>query len=331
MLSSIRSQSIASLPSFKGILAVNNSYLVGVSAGAYMATQMQITYSSIFQGVGVIAGGPYFCSEGIVMQALYSCMDTTIPIDLDLIVNRIHDYQSEGFIDESFFLHNHKVWIFSGSQDSVVKPPVVESLVSMYQRLKIPKENILAVLNISAEHSWVTNNYGNECGVKGSPFINNCNYDASGQMLQHLFQNSPLGALKPKGKAIQQNLLEFNQKEFFTESQDLLSLDEVGFVYVPTNCKLSSPRNEQCRLVIALHGCLQGRSYLKDQFVSNIGLNEYAETNNVIVLYPQAVANQGELNPNGCFDWFGYSSMHFANNKGPQMQTLRNMMTRLFQ
>src|SRR5262245_39584173 len=35
----------------------------GLSAGAYMAGQFQIAHSSIVQGAGIVAGGPYGCAE----------------------------------------------------------------------------------------------------------------------------------------------------------------------------------------------------------------------------------------------------------------------------
>jgi hypothetical protein len=35
----------------------------GISSGAFMAVQLHVAYSSVFKGVGVLAGGPYYCSE----------------------------------------------------------------------------------------------------------------------------------------------------------------------------------------------------------------------------------------------------------------------------
>ncbi len=36
-----------------------------------------------------------------------------------------------------------------------------------------------------------------------------------------------------------------------------------------------------CRLVVALHGCLQGADVIGKEFIMNNGLNQWAETNNV--------------------------------------------------
>ena len=39
-----------------------------------MALQVSMAFSKNFVGSAIIAGGPYLCSNGIVMDALTSCM-----------------------------------------------------------------------------------------------------------------------------------------------------------------------------------------------------------------------------------------------------------------
>jgi hypothetical protein len=56
-------------------------------------------------------------------------------------------------------------------------------------------------------------------------------------------------------------------------------------------------------------------------------LNEYADTNNMIVLYPQATTMAG--NPRGCWDWWGYQSAQYALKSGPQMVAVVNMVKAL--
>ncbi|MEA3114493.1 MAG: hypothetical protein QOG58_4292, partial [Caballeronia sp.] len=46
------------------------------------------------------------------------------------------------------------------------------------------------------------------------------------------------------------------------------------------------------------------------------------------VLFPQAVSIPG-LNPDGCWDWWGYTGQHFADQQGVQLRTIRNMIDRL--
>jgi len=66
-------------------------------------------------------------------------------------------------------------------------------------------------------------------------------------------------------------------------------------------------------------------------------LNEIAEANDIIVLYPQAKASSfSPSNPNGCFDWWGYTTNSFlstgvkyATKAGPQMAAVAEMISTL--
>ena len=61
------------------------------------------------------------------------------------------------------------------------------------------------------------------------------------------------------------------------------SLNTIGFIYVPTGCQ----RGVKCRLHVNFHGCLQTTELITDVYPTFNGLNEWAESNNIIVLYPQ--------------------------------------------
>jgi hypothetical protein len=64
--------------------------------------------------------------------------------------------------------------------------------------------------------------------------------------------------------------------------------------------------------------------------VKESGLNERADTNDTIVLYPQATAPPASLtNPEGCWDWWGYTGADYALQSGPQMQALIAMIHHL--
>jgi len=104
--------------------------------------------------------------------------------------------------------------------------------------------------------------------------MNNCNYDQSLDILTWIY-----GTLKPATTQVSTNLLRFDQGKF-TASGD--SLGDVGYVYVPTSCQ----QGTQCRVHIAFHGCKMTLADIGTEFVTNTGLNEIAEANNFIVLYP---------------------------------------------
>jgi len=47
----------------------------GLSAGGFMAVQLHVAYSATFaKGAGVVAGGPFYCAEGSIVNATGRCM-----------------------------------------------------------------------------------------------------------------------------------------------------------------------------------------------------------------------------------------------------------------
>jgi hypothetical protein len=42
--------------------AIGDSSISGISSGAFMAVQFGFAWSSIIRGVGVVAGGPFYCA-----------------------------------------------------------------------------------------------------------------------------------------------------------------------------------------------------------------------------------------------------------------------------
>jgi hypothetical protein len=64
-----------------------------------------------------------------------------------------------------------------------------------------------------------------------------------------------------------------------------------------------------------------------DKFYKNAGYNAWADTNHIIVLYPQTIVGMGtESNPQACWDWWGYDSADYAKKSGPQMNMVRKMI-----
>jgi len=81
---------------------------------------------------------------------------------------------------------------------------------------------------------------------------------------------------------------------------------------------------ETCKVHLALHGCLQNYNAVGDAWVAHAGYNPWAESNNIIILYPQTMANA--LNPDACWDWWGFTGSDYATKLGYQIATLKNML-----
>jgi len=86
-------------------------------------------------------------------------------------------------------------------------------------------------------------------------------------------------------------------------------MDEIGFLYVPTYCE-----TERCNLHVAFHGCRQYRKALGTTFAENSGYLEWAASNNLLILFPQA--SPSDLNPFGCWDFWGYTGEDFLSKTG---------------
>ena len=96
-----------------------------------------------------------------------------------------------------------------------------------------------------------------------------------------------------------------------------------AWAYVPANCAA----NQSCKLHVVFHGCKQNVATVGSQFYQNTGYNRWADTNNIVVLYPQA--NTTYANPNGCWDWWGYDDVNFPGKSGGQMVAVKTMIDRI--
>ena len=141
-------------------------------------------------------------------------------------------------------------------------------------------------------------------------------------MLNFVYNNK----LRAPVAAVMANLFKFDQKEFFNLNRpSSASMDDIGFVYIPTECK---DPTRLCKLHIALHGCQQGFYKISDTFVKNTQYLEVAEANAIIIVFPQVVST-ALSNPNGCFDWWGYNDANYETKDGAQMAAIMDMAKKL--
>jgi len=277
----------------------------GVSAGAYMAVQSHVAYAEKIGGVAVIAGGPYHCAEGDVKTALGRCMKGT-DLNAEPMIGFAGDAATAGTIAASDAMRNAVVWIFHSPADAVVSPQAGDTLAEFYEAF-VQEENIERVSHIEAAHGWPTLAEGLACAEQGGDYINACDYDAAGELLRHLF-----GDLQARAdKADPDNLVAIDLSGLFGSGSNVA--DE-GFAYIPSGCTHSTG---VCRLHIAFHGCVQGAEFIADRFTRQAGFNEWAESNDIIVVYPQIEASL--FNPKGFWDWWGYTGDDYDLRSGKQV------------
>lgn len=305
----------------------------GLSSGAAMALQFHVAHSGIVKGAGIIAGIPYDCAEDSSNRAINNCMkpDADHPLPSPTHLKDITDSLARsGAVDNVANLNDARVWLFSGRKDETVLPVVMDAARDYYA-LYVPSDRIVYRKDIDAGHAMVTEDYGDkDCAATKSPFIVNCHFEAAEALLEQIY-----GPLNPPSAQTTGKYVEFDQKEFLPDGSAYNhSLSDVGYAYIPHVCAL-----ETCRVHVALHGCKQQSAEIGDAFYKHAGYNRWADTNHIIVVYPQTISRWGwgwpfytlnfVWNPNACWDWWGYDSADYPTKKGPQVAAIRAMVERL--
>ena len=284
---------VVALPKYN--VSVNEVSVSGFSSGAHMAAQMHFAYSkTVKKGAGIIAGGPVYCSQGSVAISVGPCMLNTASRNLPYLLSVVNTWSGNGYIDPTSNMAASKVYLLSGTIDSTVKQPVMNDLRTMYGNY-LPTANISYKNNLTAEHSIPTDFFGSGCSVNGSPFLNNCNFDTAGEILKWIY--GPLSAKNVS--TLGGSFVNFDQAAFWgNRNPNTHGMASSGYAYVPAACAAG----QSCRLHVAFHGCMQNVSSVGTAFYQNAGYNRWADTNKIVVLYPQATATLN--NPGGCWDWW---------------------------
>jgi poly(3-hydroxybutyrate) depolymerase len=297
----------------------------GLSSGGFMANQLGYAYSATFKGVGVFAGGPYMCAghnnytacmyNATVSSAMLSTMQTDI------------NNWSGAQIDNKANVAGQKVYMFVGTSDFTVGPNPMNAVQTQYTNNGVTSANLTYVQRASTAHVFPTDfdaTGDNACNSSASPYISNCGYDGAGAMFTKFY-----GTLNARNNAPSAaNYIQFDQTPY-TASNPGMSPN--GWIYVPANCASGA----QCKLHVALHGCQQNYDTIGDKYLKNTGITRWADTNSIIVLFPQTKVDStshqtsasGSLaNSNGCWDWIGWYGTNFAQKAGTQMAAIKAMV-----
>lgn len=318
---SAQAATLYTVPPVSGTLtphSISGVYASGISSGGYMAGQLQVAHSKKIKGTAIFGAGPYYCAQNNVNQALYGCMDTIYPTNLSTLKSKASEWSSYGWIDPVSNLSGRPIYIYHGTNDTTVKTSVSNDGGAFYQNFGA---SVTYNNSSAAGHAWVTPYGTNSCSATGSPYLNNCGSDPQNALLGKL-----LGSVSsPNTGPLTGKLIKFSQNTHAVNgSASSLSMGSSGFAYVPSSCA----SGQSCRLMVALHGCKQGYDAIGTAFVDRANLNQYADNNKMIVLYPQATSSG--VNPNGCWDWWGYlGATNYPVHGGAQIETIMNMVTAL--
>lgn len=324
---------IASLPALAA--DISETSVSGISSGAYMAGQFQIAHSKIVTGAAIIAGGPYGCAESAfadvmsgpglaflnLSKAVNGCMLNALALwgvpDVDLLVEKTKKLADAGRIDPLSSLLTDRVYLFSGSNDRTVVPAIVTAAYEYYKRLGVPESNLTFVSDMPAGHAFVTETEGLSCELTDKPYVVDCDYDQAGEVLKRIYGTQAPRAATPAG-----TFLEFDQRPFQAGFNNH-GMEKRGVIYIPSSCAGSTT----CRVHIAYHGCAQNRATAGEAFIRESGYANWADANALIILFPEAAASP--INPQGCWDWWGYTSDDYLTRKAPQIEIVHRMLEQL--
>ncbi|MEQ1577114.1 MAG: poly(3-hydroxybutyrate) depolymerase [Hyphomicrobium sp.] len=314
---------------------ISQTSVSGISSGAYMAGQFELAHAKIVSGAAIIAGGPWGCAESAfagmmpgfgaemmnINKAVNGCMSNKMAAlgvpNPAVLAEKAKRRAADGELDPTSDAASDRVYLFSGQQDRTVVPAIVQSARAFYAALGVPDANIQFEQSYPAGHAFVTDDSGLSCEKTGEPYVVDCDYDQAGALLKHIY-----GKLNARAEPAEGSIAEFDQRPY-TEKLGSHGLSGTGLVYIPKSCV----DEKGCRVHIAFHGCAQNRMTVGEDFAHESGLTRWAGTNRLIILFPQTATLPS--NPQGCWDWWGYTGGNFLTRDAKQIVAVKRMLDRL--
>lgn len=311
---------------------IEQTSVSGLSSGAFMTSQLYVAFSDIMVGAGIVAGGPYLCAKSwagnsLMENATSTCMNPLTARsgpNTPALVEKANWLAEYGYIAPLNNLKDDRIYIYSGTNDTTVTTTVVNQTKAFFQSVGVPATAIKYEKGNSGHALLTDNGADTSCPLTKPPFVNDCNFEQSSTILKQIYPGS-----KPPAEQLSSAIIAFDQAEFIDSANT--SMSDTAYAYVPAACQ----NGKSCRIHVVLHGCKQGAQVIGDKYYAQTGYNQMAEANDLIILYPQVQpSTSAPLNPEGCWDFWGYSSPdnptpdYFTRN-APQLRAIHKMIVRL--
>jgi hypothetical protein len=265
-----------------------------------------------------MCGGHSHYTACMYNATISASMSSTMQSDIDNWSATSNDNKSN--------VASQRIYLFVGNSDFTVGVNPMNAVQAQYTTNGVGAANLDYVRRDGTAHVFPTDFDGtgdNACGSSASPYISNCGYDGAKAALTKFY-----GTLASRNNApAAGNYIEFDQTAFTNNP----GMAATGWVYVPSTCAAGAT----CKVHVALHGCKQNYATIGDKFVRNTGYTRWADTNDIIVLFPQtrvdntsrSTSASGMLpNGNGCWDWIGWYGSAFAQKGGAQVAAIKAMV-----
>src|SRR5579883_2762600 len=145
-------------------------FVAGISSGGFFAVQMHVAHSATFKGAAVYAGGVYWCANDNVVIALTACGGEGLYAPELTQSEAYLDTQSQlGNIDAESNLAGESVYLWSGTQDTVVNQKSMNDLAGEYAHYGASP--LVYDSTFPAEHGWESPDGSLSCGTLGEPYM----------------------------------------------------------------------------------------------------------------------------------------------------------------
>lgn len=244
-------------------------------------------------------------------------------------------------------MKKQKVFMFSGTLDFMISQNVMNQLYKYYTESQfISALNIVYKKDLMAGHVYPTNfdRPGNKpcyfSGLSKDHVVANCNFDGAGAILQQIYGNLNPANYGPNNGSF----IEFNQTEFISNPH-YYGLSESGFAYIPKSCE----ERQKCRLHIVFHGSGKPSATIEQKFIRNTGFDRWADSNDIILIYPQTYSAKTVLPFNitteltsslnfpsdlyyrvmACWDVLGIYGSNYDTKEGVHMLFIKSIIDRI--
>ena len=288
------------------VFATEKISISGVSSGGYMAEQFAIAHSEL------VAAGIPGCVRLNKLIDIHRCMKTSDQVNLQEIKMLYRAKEKSHLIAGLDSFRTMKVHLYHGQLDQTVAPSMMllnQQLIESFGA----KVSSKFIANLA--HGLPVFKAKNQCQQTASPWLNQCEVsgalDLFGQLYSDRFNQKLVD-----GKWFIYQL----ENELLTDDEFNKSfLNTVLATYVPQVCE-----KKDCPVHMVLHGCQQSPEFVDEQFLLNSDFVQAANQYSVVLFFPSVKSSS--QNPYGCWDWWGYTGIHYDDQLGPQVRVLEKIV-----
>jgi len=237
-------------------------------------------------------------------------MKTTLGVpDPKALSEHAKELASDGKIDPLSDVAKENVYLFSGNEDQTVERPVVEAVRDFLEEVGVPETNINLVEK-EGNHAFITEA---EQPAASPP----SRMSATATTIRP--RPSSLGSMgrsrtsrpSPKGASSTSTSRPSWPGDGFAD-------EGVG----PLPARRKGAAESTSRSMAA-----ESHEAVGDDFIKESGFAHLADTNRLIILFPQTKASA--INPQGCWDWWGYTDLDYLGKDAPQIAAIWALVEQL--